>query len=292
MRSLLFVPGDSERKLTKALESGADALILDLEDSVAADAKPRARGMVREFLQANAARAAPRLYVRVNDLHTGLLEADIGAVMRGRPAGIVLPKSDGAEDVLALAMALRVAEAEADLDDGVTGIIAIMTETPLGLLSARSYIRDLPRLQGLTWGAEDLSAAIGASSPRDDDGTYTGVFELARSLTLLAAAGAGVAAIDTVSANFRDEKGFEAECRAAERDGFTGRMAIHPAQVAVINETFTPSRAAVVRAQAVVHAFSAADAPGVIAIDGKMYDRPHLRLAKRLLDRARSAGVI
>ncbi|MEO3999015.1 CoA ester lyase [Mesorhizobium sp. CAU 1732] len=286
MRSLLFVPGDSERKLAKGLESGADALIVDLEDSVATDGKARARAITAEFVASS--KTGPAIYVRVNDLTTGLTDDDLGAVMKAAPAGIMLPKSTSGDDVGRLAVRLRVLEAENGLQDGVTKILPIITETPLGVLNAGTYGNCGPRLSGLTWGAEDLAAEIGASANRDEDGRYTDLFRFARLSTILAATAAEVAPIDTVFPNFRDTEAFTRDCVEGARDGFTGRMAIHPAQVAIINEVFTPSGEAVAHAQAVVDAFAAAGNPGVVAIDGKMFDRPHLKRAERLL--ARVAG--
>lgn len=289
MRSLLFVPGDSERKLAKGLASGADVLIVDLEDSVAAGNKQAARETAAGFIAS--ARGGPAIYVRVNDLSTGLTDDDLAAMIKGRPAGIMLPKSNGVDDVASLSVRLRVHEAENGLDDGATRIIPIITETPLGVLNAASYARGEARLAGLTWGAEDLSAEIGAAETRDAHGAYTDLFRFARVSTLLAAAAAEVAAIDTVFPNFRDEQAFRRDCLEGARDGFTGRMAIHPAQVPVINEVFTPSAEAVAHARAVVEAFAAAGNPGVVGIDGKMYDRPHLKRAERLLARAKAGDA-
>jgi citrate lyase subunit beta / citryl-CoA lyase len=286
MRSMLFVPGDSERKLAKGLEAGADALIVDVEDSVSAGAKDTARQMAKEFLLSRKGGPGPRLFVRVNDLSTGLTDADLDAVMEAAPHGIMLPKCEGGHDVGRLSTALRVREAEFGLEDGSTGILPIITETASAVLAAASYRASDPRLQALTWGAEDLSAAIGASATRGDDGHYTDVFRLARAMTLLAASAAEVAAIDTVYPDFRGLDGFRAECLRAERDGFAGCMAIHPAQVATINEVFTPSPEAVAEARAIVEAFAAEGNPGVVGIEGKMYDRPHLKRAERLLARA------
>ncbi len=284
MRSLLFVPGDSERKLAKGLSSGADVLIVDLEDSVSADNKQAARETATAFIASE--RNGPSIYVRVNDLSTGLTDDDLAAVMKAAPTGVMLPKSNSADDVGRLAVRLRVHEAENGLADGVTKIIPIITETPLGTLNAATYRQAGARLAGLTWGAEDLSAEIGAADTRDDEGAYTDVFRFARVSTILAACAAEVAAIDTVFPNFRDEEAFRRDCLEGMRDGFTGRMAIHPAQVPVINEIFTPSAEAVAHARAVVEAFAAAGNPGVVGIDGKMYDRPHLKRAERLLARA------
>ncbi len=291
MRSLLFVPADSDRKLAKGLESGADALIVDLEDSVAAPNKATARAMAAEFIAAQAGTPSPALYVRVNDLLTGLTDDDLAAVVAARPRGIMLPKSNGIDDVRRLAVKLRVCEARAGIADGSTRIIPLITETAIGVLNAATYAGGEPRMEGLTWGAEDLSAAIGAQATRDEEGSLTDVFRLARATTILAASAAQVPAIDTVYPDFRDLDGFRRDCETSVRDGFTSRMAIHPAQVAVINETFTPSLEAVAGARALVDAFHDAGDPGVVSIAGQMYDRPHLKRAERLLQRARAAGV-
>ncbi len=286
MRSLLFVPGDSPRKQDKGLASGADALIVDLEDSVAPAAKAGARAIAAGFLRDHLGKG-PRLYVRVNDFTTGLTADDLAAIMPARPDGIMLPKAVGADDVARLDVALRVLEAENGIADGATRILPLITETAQALLLAATHARPNPRLSGLTWGAEDLSASVGASSYRDALGRLTPLFQHARTMTLLAAAAAGVVAVDTVYPDFRDEAGFARDCAESLRDGFTAKMAIHPAQVPVINDAFTPSREAIEQAQAVVGAFAAAGDAGVVAIGGKMYDRPHLRLAQRLLARAR-----
>lgn len=291
MRSLLFVPADSERKLARGLESGADALIVDLEDSVAAENKAAARDMAADFIAARSGVPSPALYVRVNDLSTGLTDDDLAAVVAARPRGIMLPKSNGIDDVSRLAVKLRVCEARAGIADGATRIIPLITETAIGVLNAASYAAGEPRMEGLTWGAEDLSAAIGAQATRNDAGHLTDIFRLARATTILAASAAQVPAIDTVYPDFRDLEGFRRSCVEAERDGFSACMAIHPAQVPVINEVFTPSSEAVAEAQAIVEAFAAAGNPGVVAIDGKMFDRPHLRRAERLLQRAQSANA-
>ncbi len=289
MRSLLFVPGDSEKKLARGMESQADVLIVDLEDSVAAGNKETARRMAAEAMAGAA--SGPLFYVRVNDLATGLTDDDLAAMVKTRPAGIMLPKSNGGTDVARLAVKLRVHEAEAGIEDGAIRILPIVTETPAGVLNAGTYAGASERLAGLTWGAEDLSAEIGASATRDEDGRYTDVFRFARLSTILAATAAEVAPIDTVFPNFRDEAAFLRDTREGARDGFTGRMAIHPAQVPVINAVFTPSAEAVAEARAVVDAFHAAGNPGVVAIDGKMYDNPHLKRAERLLARAKVAVI-
>ena len=285
MRSLLFIPGDSERKLEKGLSAGADVVIVDLEDSVAPDNKPLARRLAPDVIRTRRA-GGPLVYVRVNDLSTGLVADDLAAVVPARPDGIVLPKSQGGPDIQHLATMLRVAEIEAGMPDGGIKIIPIVTETGLGTLSTATYPNCGPRLAGLTWGAEDLSAAVGARTARDEHGRYTDVFRYARAVTILAASAAEVPAIDTVFVDFRDLEGLRAECLEAERDGFTAKLAIHPAQVPVINEVFTPSPEAVAQAQAVIAAFAAAGNPGVVGIDGKMYDIPHLKRARRLLARA------
>ena len=290
MRSLLFVPGDSERKLEKGFSAGADVVIVDLEDSVAPDNKPLARRLAPDVIRARRG-GGPLVYVRVNDLSTGLTDDDLAAVVPAQPDGIILPKSQGGADVQHLSTKLRVAEIENGLPDGGIRIIPIITETGLATLSTATYPNAGPRLAGLTWGAEDLSAAIGARTARDENGRYTDVFRVARALTLLAASAAEVPAIDTVFVNFRDLDGLRADCLEAERDGFTAKLAIHPAQVPVINEVFTPSAEAVAHASAVVAAFAAAGNPGVVGMDGQMYDIPHLKRAERLLARARASAV-
>lgn len=291
MRSLLFVPGDSERKLEKGLGSGADVLIVDLEDSVAASAKQTAREIAAAFAASSEASAAATLFIRVNDFSTGLTDDDLAAVMPAKPAGIMLPKCSSGDDLMLLSTKLRVHEAQNGIEDGATRILPIITETAAGVLAGATYRNTTPRLAGLTWGAEDLSAAVGARATRDGSGRYTELFRFARTVTLLAASSAGVPAVDTVYPDFRNENGFRADCVEAERDGFTAKMAIHPAQVPVINEVFTPSAEAVAEAHKVVAAFREAGDPGVLAIGGKMYDRPHLRLAERVLARAASANA-
>ncbi|WP_315928784.1 CoA ester lyase [Mesorhizobium sp. SP-1A] len=292
MRSLLFVPGDSEKKLEKGFACGADVVIVDLEDSVAPQNKSAARAVAASFVSARRGQAKSAVYIRVNDLSTGLTDDDLTALVPAGPDGIMLPKSNGGQDIQLLAAKLRVHEAENGLPDGGISILPIITETAAGVLAASTYTGASARLAGLTWGAEDLSAAIGARAARDASGRYTDVFRLARAMTILAASAAEVAAVDTVFPNFRDMAAFEAECAEAERDGFTGKMAIHPAQVSVINAAFTPSKESVELSAAIVAAFAAAGNPGVVGIEGKMYDRPHLKLAERLLARAKAAGVL
>jgi len=286
MRSLLFVPGDSPRKQAKGLESGADALIVDLEDSVAAGRKEEARAATLAFLKDIGAKAhRPRLLVRVNGLDTGLTDADLDAVVAGRPDAILLPKAEGGPSVVHLDAKLAAREALCGLADGAIQIMAIATETAAALFAAGTYAGASTRLAALTWGAEDLSADLGAETNRDEEGRFTGPFRLARSLCVAAAAAAKVAALDTVFVDFRDTQGLRREAEEARRDGFTGKLAIHPGQVTVINEVFTPSAAEIAKAQAVLAAFAAAPGVGVVGIDGVMYDRPHLERAKRLLAR-------
>jgi citrate lyase subunit beta/citryl-CoA lyase len=287
MRSLLFVPGDSPKKLQKGLESAADALIVDLEDSVAIDAKAEARAIACEFLkEAALLPRRPRLIVRINALSTGLTEADLDAIMPGAPDAIMLPKAEGGSDLTHLAAKIAVREAEADLPDGSTRIIAIATETGKGVFGLSSYAGASHRLMALTWGAEDLSAELGAETNRLESGQFTDPYRLARSLLLFAASAAQVDAIDTVFTAFRDEAGLRAECLAARRDGFTAKMAIHPAQVATINEVFSPAPEALRRAEAIIALFEANPGLGVVGLDGEMLDRPHLLRAKRLKARA------
>jgi citrate lyase subunit beta/citryl-CoA lyase len=292
MRSLLFVPGDDERKLAKGLASGADALLVDLEDSVAAARKADARHIAAAFLrEAKQAASRPKLYVRINAHGSGLVGDDLDGVMPEAPDGVMLPKSQSGDDVALLSAKLAVREAENNLPDGATAIIAIATETAASLFRMGSYAGASRRLVGLTWGAEDLSADLGAEGNRLTDGTYADPYRLARSLCLYAAAAAEAAAIDTVFVNFRDMDGLRAEAEAGRRDGFTAKMAIHPAQVPVINEVFTPSAAAVAKARRIVELFAANPGAGVIGMDGEMVDRPHVRRAERILAAARAAGL-
>lgn len=282
MRSLLFVPGDSERKLAKAPASGADALVLDLEDSVDAARLPQARGMVREYLQARPA-AGPALWVRVNPLDSGLALDDLAAVVRAAPDGILLPKCEGRADIIALDHFLRALEAREQLPIGGIGIIPVATETPAAMFNLGSYAECSARLRGLTWGAEDLAAALGAISNRDDDGEHEFSYRLARSLCLLGANAAGVAPIDTINPNFRDAEALRRDSNRARRAGFVGKIAIHPDQIAIINEAFTPAEAEIARAKRIVAAFHDAPGVGTLQLDGEMLDRPHLKQALRIL---------
>ncbi len=292
MRSLLFVPADDEKKLAKSLASGADALLIDLEDSVALSRKPDARKIAAALIaEARKSDARPRLFVRINAHGTGMVSDDLDAVMPSAPDGIMLPKSQSGDDVSLLSAKLAVREAESNLPDGQTRIIAIATETARSLFHMGSYVGISARLAGLTWGAEDLSADLGAETARLDNGTYTDPYRLARSLCLLAAHAAEAAPIDTVYTAFRDLDGLRLESEAARRDGFTAKMAIHPAQVPVINAVFTPTEQAVARARQIIDFFAANPDAGVTGIDGEMIDRPHIRRAERILAAARAAGI-
>lgn len=293
MRSLLFVPGDSERKLARSLDSGADALIVDLEDSVAPDRKETARQGLAAFaalLKMRAEGARPRFLVRINPLAGEEWQADLAALGAAGPTGVVLPKPGSGEDVHRLSIALHHAEERHGLPSGSIGIIAIATETAASVLNLSSYVGASKRLEALTWGAEDLSAEIGSRSTRTPDGRVTSPYQLARDLTLITATAAGVPAIDTVYVDFGDLAGLRRDCEAAARDGFMAKLAIHPAQVPVINEAFTPSPAQIAEAEAVVAAFAASGGAGVVAFNGRMLDRPHLARAVRLL--ARVSGPV
>lgn len=292
MRSLLFVPADSERKLAKGLSSGADALILDLEDSVAPANKAPARSLAAQFItDARSASRTPRLVVRINALDTPWWGDDLSGVIAARPDSIMLPKPRSAEDVQRLAMALDHAEAAHKIEPGKTRIIAITTETPVAILTMGSYLDVSARLEAMTWGAEDLSAVVGSSSTREADGrTWTSPYMLARNLCLMTAVAAGRQPIDTVYANFRDTQGFAEECRIAARDGFTGKMAIHPDQVAEINAAFTPSATEIDWAREIVQLFADHPDAGTIGLRGQMVDRPHLARAERILARVAVMG--
>ena len=283
LRSFLFVPGDSERKQAKALTSGADALILDLEDSVAADQLPVARERVRAFLAGTPRAQAPQLWVRVNAPSSEAIADDLAAVLPARPDGIVLPKVSAPSEALKISRSL----------EGPVKLIVIATETPKALLTLSEYASAdfQDRLLGLTWGMEDLAAALGATAQRGPEGSLTPAFELARSLCLIAAAAAGVQAIDGIHADFRDTQGLAKEAARARRDGFTGKLAIHPDQIAAINAAFSPTKEEVAHARRVVAAFEAAGGAGVTSLDGRMIDRPHLIQAQRVLSLAERLGL-
>ena len=292
MRSLLFVPADDERKIAKAAATGADALILDLEDSVAPARKDLARRMVADVIGAGDG-GGPKLYVRLNPLTSGLAAADLAAIMAARAPrrlhGVMQPKARSAADAVTLCAMIAGHERELGIAEGSTRLIVLVTESAAAVQSMSGYDAVAPRLAGLTWGAEDLSADIGAAATRDENGAYSGPYALARTQTLIAAAAAGTAAIDTVYPDFRDAEGFARDCAEAVRDGFTAKMAIHPAQVPVINQTFTPTQTEIASAQRIVAALEDADT-GVIALDGRMLDRPHLLRARRLLARGGIGG--
>jgi citrate lyase subunit beta / citryl-CoA lyase len=290
LRSWLFVPGDSERKQAKALGSSADALILDLEDSVDPAQRPQARRRVRELLGV-ARRATPQLWVRVSAPNGAELAEDLAEVCAEHlPAGLVLPKVSGAAEIIALAATLKALEAARGVHTGSVRLLVLVTETPAALLALPQFPRELgaqaevqARLAGFTWGAEDLSTALGARGQRQSDGTYTFTFQLARTQTLLAAAALGIQAIDGVHTQFRDLAALERELKEARRDGFSGKLAIHPDQVGPINSAFTPSAAELEHARRVLAAFESAGNAGVASLEGQMLDRPHLLLARRIL---------
>jgi citrate lyase subunit beta/citryl-CoA lyase len=285
MRSLLFTPADSPKKLDKAMGSGADAVIVDLEDSISPEGKAAARSSAADFLRdAVHQTTRPYLLVRVNGIATGLIDADLDAVIAAKPDAIMLPKAEGGAAIVHADAKLNVREAIAGLPQGQTKIVAIATETAAALFLAGTYRGASARLTGLTWGAEDLSAELGAEANRDAQGRWLDPYRLARALCLAAAARAEVQAIDTVYVDFRNSEGFRHECEEARRDGFSGKMAIHPAQVPIINEVFTPTPEAIARSRAVVAAFAANPGAGVVGIGGVMYDRPHLARAKRMLE--------
>lgn len=280
MRSLLFVPGDSARKFTRAREGAADALILDLEDSVAAAQKDAARRITQEMLSPE--RGTQALYVRVNAFDSGRTLGDLAAVMPHRPDGIVLPKCSGAADVARLAQYLDAFEAAAGHEVGAARIIGVATETAQSIFGLSSYQGASPRLLGLMWGGEDLAASLG-STENNVEGVFTGPFVLARNLCLMGAAAAGILAIDTVSTRIKDLELVEAEARAARRDGFGAKAVIHPSHVDIVNRAFTPTEAEAAWAERVVAAFQDDPQAGVVTIDGKMIDKPHERAAQKIL---------
>lgn len=288
MRSLLFVPGDSERKLAKALASGADALIIDLEDSVAPANRPAARELTAAFItDTRRSGAASALYVRINPMSGSDWEADLAGVMAASPDGIVQPKPNSGDDVHRLSIALGHAEQQHGLDGHKTRILPIVTETPLSVLNLASYVGASSRLVGMSWGAEDLGAVVGSLANRDETGSFTSPYRLVRDLCLMTAAAAAVEPIDTVYVSFRDREGLERETREARRDGFTAKMAIHPDQIGPINAIFTPTESEVAHAKAVIAAFEGVS--GVASLNGQMLDMPHLKLAQKVLARAAAA---
>ena len=281
-RSWLFVPGDKPKMMAKAFASGADAVIIDLEDAVSEQNKADARNLVAAFAK-DPPPTSSQLWVRINPLHTAHALPDLAAVVQAGPAGIVLPKADSVSAVIELDHYLSALEAAAGRPLGETRILPFATETAKSVFELGSYVASGPRLAGLTWGAEDLPVAVGATSGRDERGAFTPLCELARSLCIAGAAAAGVAAIEAVYPPFRDLEGLRAYAVRGRRDGFQGMLAIHPAQVTVINEVFTPSAAEIEYAERVVAAFESNVDRGTIALDGKMLDAPHLKQAKRIL---------
>ncbi len=287
MRSLLFVPADGGGKLDKAMTSGADAVIIDLEDSISPERKAMARAAALEFLKSACAKPErPRLLVRINGLDTGMTDADLDAIVAGKPDAVVFPKAEGGSSVVHLDAKLTAREAIAAVPEGSIKILAQAVESAAGLFAIGSFRDASPRLIGLTWGPEDLSAELGAEANRDAHGLLTEPYRLARSMCLYGAAAAKLSAIETVYVDFRNSEGLRRDTEDARRDGFTGRLAIHPAQVPIINEVFTPTPAQIEKARAVVAAFAAQPGAGAVGIDGKMFDRPHLVRAQRLLGRS------
>ncbi|MDH3615411.1 MAG: CoA ester lyase [Gammaproteobacteria bacterium] len=277
-RSYLFVPADSERKLQKAGSVGADALILDLEDAVLPEKRPDARLVAADYVQGR-----NKVWVRINPFGSEESAADLEAVMPSQPAGIVLPKPASAADAVALSARIDELEKQHDIEQGQTRIMALCTERPEALFTLNSYANATPRLDALSWGAEDLSAAVGAATNRDEKGDWLPLYEMARSFCLLAAAVAEVAAIDTVYTDFRDGEGLLVYAANARRDGFSGMLAIHPDQVETINAAFVPSTAEIEHAMRIVALFDANPGAGTLGMDGKMIDRPHLVQAQRIL---------
>ncbi|MDQ4420575.1 CoA ester lyase [Sphingobium sp. DEHP117] len=283
LRSLLFVPGDRPERMAKAMGTAARALILDLEDAVAHARKVDARNMVAEFL-GTAKRGPKKLFVRVNPLDSGLTDDDLATVIPAAPDGIVFPKAEGGAALAELEQRIARLEAQAGLPPGQIAILPIATETPAAMFLLGSYGGVTDRLVGLTWGAEDLPAAIGASGSREADGSFTPPYEIARALTLFGAAAADVAPIETVFPNFRDLDALAAYAARGRRDGFTGMMAIHPAQVDIIEAAFAPSEEELAFARRVVAAFAENPGSGALQLDGKMIDFPHLKQARRVLE--------
>lgn len=288
MRSFLFVPADSEKKLAKGAASGADALILDLEDSVALSNKEAARANAAAYLK-SASAGGPKLCVRMNALDTPLWKDDLKSVAALAPYAILIPKTISGACITTVADYLTTLESEAGLPTGTIKLFCVATETAASMFNLGTYGGSSERLFAMTWGAEDLAAALGARDNKDDAGNYTGPYQMARTLTLLGAVAANVIPLDSIYKDFRDEAGLEREARAAARDGFTAKMAIHPAQVPIINRVFTPSEEDLAHARAVVDIFDKAGDVGVVALDGVMLDIPHLKQARALLARAEAA---
>jgi citrate lyase subunit beta / citryl-CoA lyase len=284
MRSLLFVPADGGAKLDKAMAAGADAVIVDLEDSIAADRKEMARKTALDFLKAQQSKKGrPRLLVRINGLDTGMTDADLDAIVAGAPDAVLFPKAEGGVSVTHLDAKLTAREAIAGLPEGSIKILAQSVESAMGFFLAGTFRDCSKRLIGLTWGPEDLSAELGAQVNREADGTLTEPYRLARAMCLLGAAAAKVPAIETIHVDFRNPEVLRRDTELARRDGFVGRLAIHPAQVPVINAVFAPTAEQIEQAKAIIAAFAAQPGAGTVGIGGKMYDRPHLARAQVLL---------
>ncbi|APG61933.1 CoA ester lyase [Sphingorhabdus lutea] len=281
LRSLLFVPADRPERFAKAAGSGADAIIIDLEDSVSLSNKEMGREAAANWLQQND--GTVKSFVRVNPMGSGMTLADLEAVLPHMPDGIVLPKAEGAASVQWLRSLMPAIRASGEFPS----ILPIATETPRGVFELGSFGQCGNDIMGISWGAEDLPAAIGAATSREADGRYTPPYEMVRSLCLFASHSAGAAAIDTVFPNIKDEDGLTAYAARAARDGFTGMMAIHPAQVAIINKAFTPTKEQLEKAIAIVEAFTTNPNAGVLQVDGQMVDAPHLKAAQKILERAK-----
>ena len=288
IRSWLFVPGDSEKKLKRARENEADALILDLEDSVSDDRQEMARSMVCDFLKANMDRSRQKLYVRCNPLDTELALADLAAVMPGLPDGICLPKVYSVKDVNTLCNYLSALEAREDIEQMSTKIFPVSTETAASVLTFHTYLDGVSdRLIGMTWGAEDLAAALGASDNRGPDGEYDDVYKQVRGLCLATCRAIGVQPIGALVTNFRDDKALEEDCLRDRKAGFIGKIAIHPSQPPIINKAFTPSKDEISHAVRVIELFEANPGVGTLGMDGKMLDMPHLKQARAILELSR-----
>ncbi|MDD3674771.1 MAG: CoA ester lyase [Novosphingobium sp.] len=283
LRSLLFAPADSERKMTRADAAGADAVIFDLEDSVAAERKAPARDTLRAFLDTRAGSSPSKVIVRINPLGSEYALDDLRAASHPAVAAVMLPKSEGRADIQRCAAMLDLAESAAGLPTGGIGILPVATETAQAVLKLPELAGPMPRLLGLTWGGEDLATVIGASANRRADGAWDDCFRLARALTLLSASACGVPAIDTLYADYRDPDGLAAACREARRSGFSGKIAIHPDQVGIINDMMTPDAGEIEQARLVIGAFAANPGAGAVGVGGKMLDRPHLLQAQRIL---------
>ena len=282
LRSLLFVPGDSERKFVKAQTVGADALILDLEDSVAPPNKAEARKRVAAMLDDSAPRTWS-FFVRINALDTGFTLDDLAAVVKPGLDGLLIPKADGAQDIARFGHYLDALETKAGMPVGAVKVAVVATETAKAMFALGSYAPAHPRLVALTWGAEDLAAALGATDNKEPGGAWTFPYQIARVQCLFGASAADVLPIDTIHADFRDGQGFERDCRRSRRDGFLGRLAIHPDQVAIINRCYAPSESEIAHARRIVEAFAANPGAGALGVDGKMVDIPHLKAARKTL---------